>query len=76
MRMSSEPGALVLDVCLGSGWTLIAAEQAGRKCYGIEIEPRYVDVICQRYLNHTGVSPVRESDGAKFADLVKCPQTA
>ena len=39
----------VYDPFLGSGTTLIAAEQLGRICYGMEIEPRYVDVIRQRY---------------------------
>lgn len=53
----------VYDPFLGSGTTLIAAQQLGRRCYGIEIEPRYVDVTCQRFLNLTGESPVRESDG-------------
>ncbi|MCH7793428.1 MAG: site-specific DNA-methyltransferase [Planctomycetes bacterium] len=60
----------VLDPFLGSGTTLIAAEQLGRTCYGIEIEPKYVDVILQRYMNFTDESPVRESDGARFADMV------
>lgn len=44
----------VYDPFLGSGTTLIAAEQLGRTCYGIEIEPRYVDVIIQRWENLTG----------------------
>lgn len=48
---SSDKGELVVDPFLGSGTTLIAAEQLGRTCYGIEIEPRYVDVIRQRYAN-------------------------
>lgn len=60
----------VYDPFLGSGTTLIAAEQLGRTCYGIEIEPRYVDVILRRYMNFTDVSPVRESDRVRFADLV------
>ncbi len=61
----------IYDPFLGSGTTLIAAEQLGRTCYGIEIEPRYVDVILKRYMNFTDESPVRESDGAKFSELVK-----
>ena len=44
----------VLDPFLGSGTTLIAAEQLNRKCYGIEIEPRYCDVIVKRWENLTG----------------------
>lgn len=47
-----------LDPFLGSGTTLIAAEQLGRKCYGLEIEPKYVDVIVQRWENFTGKTAV------------------
>jgi len=59
----------VCDPFLGSGTTLIAAHQLDRRCYGIEIEPRYVDVSLKRWMKLTGDSPVRESDGARFADL-------
>ncbi len=59
----------VYDPFLGSGTTLIAAEQLKRRCYGLEIEPRYCDVICRRWERLTGRDPVRESDGAKFGEL-------
>ena len=45
---SSAPGDLVGDWFLGSGTTLIAAHRTGRRCYGAEIECRYVDVILRR----------------------------
>lgn len=45
----SEPGDIVFDPFLGSGSTLIAAEQTGRICYGCELDPRYCDVIRKRY---------------------------
>ena len=45
---------LVYDPFLGSGTTLIAAEQLGRRCFGLEIEPRYCDVIVKRWENLTG----------------------
>lgn len=45
---SSGDGELVLDPFLGSGTTLIAAHRLGRRCYGMEIEPRYADVILRR----------------------------
>jgi DNA modification methylase len=51
IRNSSRPGELVLDVFGGSGSTLIAAEQLGRVAYIMEIDPRYVDVIVERYRN-------------------------
>lgn len=47
-------GGSVFDPFLGSGTTLIAAEQLGRKCYGMELEPAYCDVIVQRWENLTG----------------------
>jgi DNA modification methylase len=45
---------LIADLYLGSGTTLIAAEQLGRKCYGMEISPNYCDVIVKRWENLTG----------------------
>ena len=46
----SEPGDIVFDPFSGSGSTMIACEQTGRKCYGCELDPRYVDVIRKRYV--------------------------
>lgn len=51
---SSRIGDPVLDPFGGSGTTLIAAEQLGRACYMMELDPRYVDVIISRWENHTG----------------------
>jgi len=56
----------VLDFTLGSGTTLIACERTNRTCYGIELEPKYIDIILQRYYNETGEVPIRENDGAAF----------
>lgn len=53
-------GDRVADLFLGSGSTLIAAEQLGRKCYGMEISPAYCDVIVQRWENLTGKKAVLE----------------
>ena len=60
IKSSCPEGAAVLDPFLGSGTTLIAAEQLGRTCYGIEIEPRYCDVIVQRWETLTGKKAHRE----------------
>ena len=45
---------IILDPFLGSGTTLIAAQKTGRKCYGIEIDPIYCDVIVKRWEDFTG----------------------
>jgi DNA modification methylase len=45
----SARGDIVLDGFLGSGTTVIAAERAGRLCYGIELDPGYVDTIVRRW---------------------------
>lgn len=52
----------VYDPFCGSGTTLIAAEQLGRTCYGMEISPQYVDVICSRWENLTGLKAVLAND--------------
>jgi DNA modification methylase len=50
---STEKGMLVVDPFLGSGSTLIAAERTGRTCYGVELEPKYCDVIRRRFAEFT-----------------------
>ena len=54
--LSSQTNALVLDTFLGSASTLIASEQLDRICYGIEIEPKFVDVAVNRYIKFVGKS--------------------
>jgi DNA modification methylase len=56
-------GEIVYDPFLGSGTTLVAAELAGRICYGLDIDPRYVDVIVSRWQKLTGQQAVLEGDG-------------
>jgi DNA modification methylase len=51
---SCPASGLVLDLFLGSGATLVGAEQTKRKCYGMEISPNYCDVIVKRWENLTG----------------------
>ena len=52
---------LILDLFLGSGSTLIAAQNGGRFCYGMELDPKYVDVIVQRYVDFTGNTTVTKN---------------
>ncbi len=54
IRNSSRTGEIVLDPFLGSGTSIIAAEQLGRRCYGLEIDPAYCDVIVKRWEKFTG----------------------
>ena len=56
--IGNTKGDTVYDPFLGSGTTLIAAEQLGRKCYGMEISPAYCDVIVKRWETLTGKKAV------------------
>jgi len=59
VTLSSRRGDVVLDPFLGSGTTLIACERLGRRCFGIELDPRYVDVAIARFEGLTGVQTRR-----------------
>lgn len=51
---NSDNKQLILDTFLGSGSTLIACEKTNRKCFGMELDPKYCDVIVQRWEDYTG----------------------
>lgn len=51
---SSQRGGLILDLFMGSGSTMIAAEQLGRRCFGMELDPHYCDVVLSRWEKFTG----------------------
>lgn len=59
IRNSTRPGETVLDPFGGSGSTLIACEQLGRICYTMELDPRYCDVIIDRWEKLTGQKAVK-----------------
>lgn len=59
----------VLDPFLGSGSALLAAEKTGRRCYGIEIDPVYVDVSIRRWQELTGLHAIHAETGIKFSDM-------
>lgn len=63
---SSEKKDLILDPFLGSGSTLIACEEQGRCCYGLEIDPRFADVIVRRWQKYTGKDAILASSGLTF----------
>ena len=58
---SSKPSGVVADLFAGAGSTLIAAEQLGRSCRAVELEPGYCDVIVARWERLTGGKAVLES---------------
>jgi DNA modification methylase len=62
---------IVLDPFLGSGTTLIAAERTGRICYGIELDPLYVDTIVRRWQRFTGLSATHADSSRCFDELEK-----
>jgi DNA modification methylase len=65
----SSRGDIVLDSFLGSGTTLIAAERVGRICYGIELEPQYVDATVHRWQKLTGLHAVEQGTERTFAEV-------
>ena len=65
----SKRGGIVLDAFAGSGTTLVAAEKTGRRGYGIEIDPRYCDVIVKRLIRAPGVEAFHWQTGERFSEL-------
>lgn len=66
IRDVTNRGEIVLDGFLGSGTTLIAAERTGRRCYGLELDPLYVDGIIARWEKLTGRKAVLAPTGENF----------
>jgi DNA modification methylase len=71
IRDCSRKGGIVLDCFGGSGTTLIAAEQTGRRARLIELDPIYVDVAIRRFQSATAQKAVLEQDGRSFDELEK-----
>ena len=65
----SRRGGIVLDAFCGSGTTLIAAERAGRRGFGLELDPKYVDAALKRFRGFTGEEPVQAETGRTLAEL-------
>ena len=67
-------GDVVLDTFLGSGSTLIAAHQSKRVCYGIELEPLYVDTTIRRFLEMFHIDAIHQSSGKTYSELLTAKQ--
>lgn len=66
----SNPGDVVFEPFCGSGTQVIAAENVGRRCFGMDLDPAYVDVACRRWLLFTGIEPVHEASGRTYSEMV------
>jgi DNA modification methylase len=71
MRDCSRRGSIVLDAFAGSGTTIMAAEQIGRRAFCMEIDPRYADVAIRRWQAFTKRDALLESTGQTFDQLAK-----
>jgi DNA modification methylase len=69
MRDCSRRGDIVLDPFLGSGTTIIAAERVGRRGFGLEIDPAYVDVVVRRWQAYTGRDAILMDTGQTFEEV-------
>ena len=69
---SSKIGDMVVDVFGGSGSTIIACEKASRDCRMMELDPKYCDVIIQRWQDFTGKQATLEATGHTFEEVTKC----
>ena len=70
IKNSTMTNGIVLDPFLGSGSTLIACCETDRICYGIELDPKFVDVIVKRYAEYTNdneIYLIREGNKEKWA---------
>src|SRR5882762_8037953 len=68
---SSKAGDVVADLFGGSGSTLIGCERRGRHARLMEIDPKYCDVIVQRWQEYTGKEAVLEGDGRSFQEIAQ-----
>jgi hypothetical protein len=66
---ASARRSIVLDGFLGSGTTVIAAERTGRRCFGLELDPLYVDTIVRRWQTFTRNDARRASSGRSFSEI-------
>jgi DNA modification methylase len=71
MRDCSRRGDIVLDPFMGSGTTIVAAERVGRRGYGVEIDPHYVDAAIRRWRNYTKRDAILKATGQTFDEVAE-----
>jgi len=69
MLNNTKGGDIILDSFCGSGTTLIAAEKNGRRCFAMELDPIYCDVIIRRWQDFTGKKSINEATGNEFTEM-------
>ena len=69
MRDCSRRGDIVLDLFMGSGTTIMAAERVGRRGYGLELDPLYVDAAIRRWQKFTRRDAILHDTGQTFNEL-------
>jgi DNA modification methylase len=73
---SSQAGDVVYDPFCGSGTTVLACERLSRRCRAIEIEPRFCDVVIDRWQNHTGERATRIATNETAPTVVEAGEGA
>jgi DNA modification methylase len=68
---SSQRGEILYEPFSGSGTAIVAAEQTGRRCNAIELEPVYVDVAVRRWQSATGKQALLADDGRTFDEIAR-----
>ena len=66
---------IILDPFCGSGTTILAAEQTGRRARCLEIDPKYVDVAIRRVQDQTGIEAVHTDTGKTFSEMTELRST-
>jgi DNA modification methylase len=76
MRDCSRRGDIVLDPFMGSGTTILAAERVGRRAYGVEIDPLYVDAAIRRWQDFTKRDAILKATGQTFDEVAAARSSA
>jgi DNA modification methylase len=75
MRDCSRRGEIILDPFMGSGTSILAAEKIGRRAYGLEIDPLYVDVAVKRWQDFTKRDAILKATGQTFDEVAAARTT-